>query len=72
MCIRDSIEVRVNQAAKMVRDEQVTLAEAVTWYTTAVGVAGTDDSYQALKETIDMKLEEFAEAYVEANAEEVG
>jgi len=67
-----SIEVRVNQAAKMVRDEQVTLAEAVTWYTTAVGVAGTDDSYQALKETIDMKLEEFAEAYVEANAEEVG
>lgn len=67
-----SIEVRVNQAAKMVRDEQVTLAEAVTWYTTAVGVSGTDESHQALHETIDMKLEEFAKAYVEANAEEVG
>ena len=67
-----SIEVRVNQAAKMVRDEQVTLAEAVTWYTTAVGVANADDTQQALREVIDVKLEEFAKAYVEANAEEVG
>ena len=67
-----SIEVRVNQAAKMVRDEQVTLAEAVTWYTTAVGVAIADDTQQALREVIDVKLEEFAKAYVEANAEEVG
>ena len=67
-----SIEVRVNQAAKMVRDEQVTLAEAVTWYTTAVGVANADDTQQALREVIDVKLEEFAKAYVEANGEEVG
>lgn len=67
-----SIEVRVNQAAKMVRDEQVTLAEAVTWYATAIGVANADDTQQALHETIDLKLEEFATAYVEANAEEVG
>ena len=67
-----SIEVRVNQAAKMVRDEQVTLAEAVTWYTTAVGVANADDTQQALREAIDVKLEEFAKAYVEANAEDVG
>ena len=67
-----SIEVRVNQAAKMVRDEQVTLAEAVTWYTTAVGVANADDTQQALHEVIDGKLEEFAKAYVEANGEEVG
>jgi len=67
-----SIEVRVNQAAKMVRDEQVTLAEAVTWYTTAVGVANADDTQQALREVIDGKLEEFAKAYVEANGEEVG
>ena len=67
-----SIEVRVNQAAKMVRDEQVTLAEAVTWYTTAVGVANADDTQQALSEAIDVKLEEFAKAYVEANAEDVG
>ena len=67
-----SIEVRVNQAAKMVRDEQVTLAEAVTWYTTAVGVANAGDTQQALREAIDIKLEEFAKAYVEANAEDVG
>ena len=67
-----SIEVRVNQAAKMVRDEQVTLAEAVTWYTTAVGFANADDTQQALSEAIDVKLEEFAKAYVEANAEDVG
>ena len=67
-----SIEVRVNQAAKMVRDEQVTLAEAVTWYTMAVGVANSGDTQQALREAIDVKLEEFAKAYVEANAEDVG
>ena len=67
-----SIEVRVNQAVKMVRDEQVTLAEAVTWYTTAVGVANADDTQQAFGEAIDLKLEEFAKAYVEANAEDVG
>ena len=67
-----SIEVRVNQAAKMVRDEQVTLAEAVTWYTTAVGVANADDTQRTLSEAIDLKLEEFAKAYVEANAEDVG
>ena len=67
-----SIEVRVNQAAKMVRDEQVTLAEAVTWYTTAVGLANAGDTQQALREAIDIKLEEFAKAYVEANAEDVG
>ena len=67
-----SIEVRVNQSAKMVRDEQVTLAEAVTWYTTAVGVANADDTQQALRGVIDVKLEEFAKAYVEANAEDVG
>ena len=67
-----SIEVRVNQAVKMVRDEQVTLAEAVTWYTMAVGVANADDTQQALSGAIDVKLEEFAKAYVEANAEDVG
>ncbi len=70
--IEFSIEVRVKHAAKMVRDDQVTLAEAVTWYTMAVGVANADDTQQALHEVIDVKLEEFAKAYVEANAEEVG
>ena len=44
----------------------------MTWYTTAVGVANADDTQQALSEAIDVKLEEFAKAYVEANAEDVG
>ena len=68
-----SVSVRVNQAAKMIRDEQVTLAEAVTWYATAVGVVESDDAQEALEDAIESKLEEFAAAYVEANtADEVG
>ena len=67
-----SVSVRVNQATKMIRDEQVTLAEAVTWYATAVGVAEPDDAREALEEAVEMKLEEFATAYVEANPAEGG
>jgi hypothetical protein len=67
-----AVSVRVNQATKMIRDEQVTLAEAVTWFTTAVGVSEPDDAQEDLEEMLEMKLDEFAAAYVEANADDPG
>ena len=66
------VSVRVQQSAQMIRDTQVTLSEAVTWYATEIGVASSDDAAAALEEAIDGKIAEFATAYVAANTEESG
>ena len=67
-----SVSVRVQQSAQMIRDSQVTLAEAVTWYATAVGVTDSAGAGAALKDALTAKLEEFSAAYVAANTAEVG
>ena len=64
-----SVSLRVQQAAQMTRDSQISLPEAVTWWSTAVGVAGSGDVRSALDEDLRAKVEEFATAYLEANAE---
>lgn len=64
-----SVSLRVQQAAQMTRDNQISLPEAVTWWTTAVGVAGSGDVQDALDEDLRAKIEEFATAYIEANTE---
>ncbi len=64
-----SVSVRVQQAAQMIRDSQISLPEAVTWWSTAVGVAGSENVQAALEEDLRVTLEEFATAYVEANTE---
>ena len=64
-----SVSLRVQQAAQMTRDSQISLPEAVTWWSTAVGVAGSGDVKSALDEDLRVKIEEFATAYLEANAE---
>ena len=66
------VSVRVQQSAQMVRDAQVTLPEAVTWYATEVGVASSTAAASALQRAIDGNLEQFATAYVAANAEDSG
>ena len=66
------VSVRVQQSAQMIRDSQVTLPEAVTWYATEVGVASSADAAAALARAIDSKIEQFAEAYVAANAADSG
>jgi len=65
-----SVSVRVQQSAQMTRDSQITLPEAVTWWATTVGVAESGSVETALKEDLRLTLEEFATAYIEANAEE--
>lgn len=64
-----AVSVRVQQAAQMIRDPQVQLSEAVTWYATALGVGASGSAVQeALQATTKGKIEEFAAAYAAANA----
>ena len=65
-----SVSLRVQQAAQMTRNSQISLPEAVTWWATKVGVAGSGDVQAALEEDLRVKLEEFATAYIEANTDE--
>ena len=65
-----SVSVRVQQATQMIRDTQITLSEAVTWWASEVGVAEAGSVAPALKALMERKLGEFAEAFHEANAEE--
>ncbi len=65
-----AVSVRVQQAAQMIRDPQIQLSEAVTWYATAVGVGASGSAVQeALQSATRSKIEEFAAAYVAANTE---
>ena len=64
-----SVSLRVQQAAQMTRDAQISLPEAVTWWATTVGVEESSNVRTALQEDLRGKVEEFATAYLEANAE---
>ncbi len=64
-----SVSLRVQQSAQMTRDSQISLPEAVTWWATTVGVAGSGSVQTALEEDLRLTLEEFATAYIEANTE---
>ena len=67
-----SVGLRVQQAAQMLRDTQITLPEAVTWYSTRIGLAATSDAASALEVALDEKLDEFAEAWAAAHADDEG
>ena len=62
-----SVSVRVHQSTQMTRDNQITLAEAVTWFATDLGVAAIVDAKAVLEAAVDAKVQEFATAYTEAN-----
>lgn len=67
-----AVQLRVQQAIKLIRDEQVTLPEAVTWYASAVGISGAAGAKEAVLSTLATELDGFVTAYVEANAEKEG
>lgn len=67
-----SVSVRVQQATQMIRDTQITLSEAVTWYATTVGVAEAGATATVLGQALREKLAEFEEAFKAANAEDEG
>lgn len=67
-----SVSVRIQQAATMVRDAQVSLPEAVTWYRTAVGVSPASSLVASVEATLADTLAEFASAWEAAHADPGG
>lgn len=67
-----SVNVRVQQAAQMLRDNQVSLPEAVTWYSSDMGVVAAGEAGSALKAAVTDQLEAFAAAYSAANSDDGG
>jgi hypothetical protein len=65
-----SVGLRVQQAAQMLRDSQITLPEAVTWYTTRLGVSGEGEVAEAVQNTLMATVDEFSKAWAAAHAEE--
>lgn len=65
-----SVWVRMQQAARMVRDEQLQLSESVTWYATALGVTSDSGLDGAVDDALASTIGQFAEAFRAANAEE--
>lgn len=65
-----SVGLRVQQAAQMMRDTQITLPEAVTWFSTAVGVTGPGSAADAIGATLMEQIQGFATAWTEINADE--
>jgi len=55
-----TVGLRVQQAAKLIRDSQVTLAEAVTWYSTLVGVTDSEGAQAAITDALNGQLDGFA------------
>ena len=58
-----SVWVRMLQAARMVRDPQLQLSEAVTWYASSLGVVDDNDTRGAVRESLEEALGQFATAF---------
>ena len=67
-----SVELRVQQSAQMLRDTQITLPEAVTWFSSEVGVTGTATAADAVGTTLEAQVAAFATAWTEINSDEGG
>ena len=67
-----SVSLRVQQAAQMLRDTQITLPEAVTWYSTRIGVTESGAAVQAVESALEEQVASFATAWTEINAPEGG
>lgn len=67
-----AVSVRVQQATQMIRDTQITLSEAVTWWSSGVGVSEAGSTAEALSAALNERLAEFAEAFAAINAEDEG
>ena len=67
-----SVSLRVQQSAQMLRDTQITLPEAVTWFTSEVGVTSEGRAADDVGASLMAGIEAFAEAWTAINAEEEG
>ena len=64
------VGLRVQQAAQMLRDTQVTLPEAVTWYTTRLGVTAGASAKGDIEAALNAGLDQLVEAWTAANDDE--
>ena len=64
-----SVGLRVKQAAQMLRDTQISLPEAVTWYSTDVGVTTASAATSDIEAAVEAALDVFLEAWTAANGE---
>ena len=64
--------LRVQQSAQMLRDTQITLPEAVTWYSSRIGVASEGAVAGAVAEELTGQVQAFASAWTEIHSEEGG
>lgn len=67
-----SVELRVQQSAQMLRNTQITLPEAVTWFSSDVGVTNAASATDAVGATLDALVSAFATAWAEINSDEGG
>jgi hypothetical protein len=67
-----SVGLRVQQSAQMLRDTQITLPEAVTWFSTDVGVTSAGGAPDSVGASLMAGVEAFAEAWAAVHAEDEG
>jgi hypothetical protein len=67
-----SVSLRVQQSAQMIRDTQITLPEAVTWYASELGASSEGGTADALGNALMRQVDAFAEAWAAVHTEEEG
>lgn len=67
-----SVGIRVQQSAQMLRDTQITLPEAVTWYSTKLGISPAGETADAIGATVMEQVDAFAAVWATVHAEEGG
>ncbi len=67
-----SVALRVQQSAQMLRDTQITLPEAVTWFHTTVGMTSEGGATDTIGSSLMSSIDVFAEAWAAINAEDEG
>ncbi len=65
-----TIGLRVQQAAQMLRDTQISLPESVTWFSTRVGVSPTSGAADAVGDALEGQVALFIEAWAAAHADD--
>lgn len=67
-----SVELRVQQAAQMLRDTQITLPESVTWFSSEIGASPEGGVGDAVGNALMREVDAFAEAWAAMHVEEEG
>jgi hypothetical protein len=67
-----SVALRVQQSAQMLRDTQITLPEAVTWFSSEIGASSEGATTDAVGNALMRQVDTFAEAWAAAHVEEEG